>query len=51
MKHNLEKRLEDLERQQSESVKIRLVWYDEECDEDDPSNIRLKWYDERGDEP
>lgn len=45
MKHNLEKRLEDLERQQAEPVKFKLHWYDE-VDEPRAEVIQLRWLDE-----
>jgi hypothetical protein len=54
MKHNFEKRLKDLEREQGTPVEYVLDWAD--LDEDyskppAPGVIRLKWYDERSDVP
>jgi hypothetical protein len=44
----LEKRLEDLERQQAEPTKFKLLWYDEEQGPHDPRAevIKLRWFDE-----
>ena len=45
---SLIRRLEDLERQQSEPVKFKLLWYDEEQSPHEPRAeiIKLRWLDE-----
>ena len=42
---SLIRRLEDLERQQAEPVKFKLIWYDEEP-EPGAEIIKLRWLDE-----
>jgi hypothetical protein len=48
MKTSLERRLADLERQQSDPPKVKLLWYDEEQASPEPgtTRIQLRWYDE-----
>jgi hypothetical protein len=48
MKTSLERRLADLERQQSDPPKVKLLWYDEDRDPPEPgtTRIQLRRYDE-----
>ena len=53
MKHNLVKRIEELEKEQAAPVEYVLEWADSDKDYSKPPApgvIRLKWYDERSDE-
>jgi hypothetical protein len=45
MKHNIEKRLEALERQHHQPVEVKLIWPWEPHDPDDVI-IKLRWLDE-----
>jgi hypothetical protein len=47
MKHNFEKRLQDLEQNKGESIDIKLYWSEDEIPpEHRDSVIRLKWPEE-----